>query len=150
MAKVKGTNFIGLVKVLRTHRERALAVLPPALHRYLEERVLPSTWYPADDFLGLQTAMASVIPLGATPYFQMGRLSAQLDLGGIYKNHLKAGDPLRTLTSAQALCAATTTPASCGPSPKGREPRSSNGETIPNARSNCARAHAAMSPRWSC
>jgi len=33
MAKVKGTNFIGLVKVLRTHRERALAVLPPALYR---------------------------------------------------------------------------------------------------------------------
>jgi hypothetical protein len=32
------------VKALRVDRERARAVLPPSLHRYLDERLLVSSW----------------------------------------------------------------------------------------------------------
>jgi hypothetical protein len=46
LAKVKGTNLISAVKLMRRNRAQALAALPPTLHHYLDERVLPTSLYP--------------------------------------------------------------------------------------------------------
>src|SRR5687767_4022312 len=38
--QTKGTHVLAAVKFLRTHRERAIALLDPQYHHYLEERIL--------------------------------------------------------------------------------------------------------------
>jgi hypothetical protein len=101
MAKVKGAHVINAVKVLRAQRERALAILPPALHRYLEERILPSTWYPFEEHIELLRTVAALI--GGAPWEIMGRGTARMDLSGIYKHHLRNGDAARTLHAMAAM-----------------------------------------------
>jgi hypothetical protein len=102
MAKVKGAHVINAVKVLRGHRERALAILPPPLHRYLDERILPSSWYPFEEHIELLRAIAAVLGGGA-PWVLMGRGTARMDLSGIYKGYLKSGDVPRTLQAMSAM-----------------------------------------------
>ena len=103
MARSKGTNIILLVKFLRANRERALELLPASCHRYLEERVLPSSWYPVADHRELLRAVGAMLPPGGEPFVQMGRVSAQTDLGGIYRASLKPNDPYRSLAALPAL-----------------------------------------------
>ncbi len=103
MARIKGINVVGAVKMLRTQRERALAILPAQLHSYLHERILVSSWYPEEDQLGLLRALASFMPRAPDPYVVMGRGTARSDLTGIYKHQLRAGDVERTLAFAGAL-----------------------------------------------
>lgn len=94
MAKTKGTNLIGAVKFLRRNREAARAALAPALHHYLEERVLPTSWYPEEDLVALLRAMAPL--LGDAPgnaYELMGRATLREHLDGVYERLLK-GDRL--------------------------------------------------------
>jgi hypothetical protein len=103
-ARTKGSHVISAVKVLRGNRERALELLPPPLHKYLEQRILPSSWYPLDEHLGLLRVIAQLWPTGGgDPWTLMGRATAQADFGGIYKLHLKPGDPGATLTAMGAL-----------------------------------------------
>jgi hypothetical protein len=102
MARVKGAHVINAVKILRGSRERALAVLPPTLHRYLEERILPSTWYPFEEHIELLRAVATLLGGGA-PWELMGRGTARMDLSGIYKSHLRPGDAARTLHAMAAM-----------------------------------------------
>jgi hypothetical protein len=103
VARIKGTNVVNAVKMLRTQRERALAGLPAHLHSYLDERILVSSWYPEEDQLGLLRALASFMPRAPDPYVTMGRGTARSDLTGIYKNQFRAGDVARTLSFAGAL-----------------------------------------------
>lgn len=103
MPRIKGTNVVNAVKMLRTARERALTVLPAALHPYLDERILVSSWYPEEDQLGLLRALASFMPRAPDPYVTMGRGTARSDLTGIYKLQFRAGDVVRTLAFAGAL-----------------------------------------------
>jgi hypothetical protein len=102
MARVKGAHVINAVKVLRANRERARALLPPALHRYLDERILPSTWYPFEDHIELLRTVAAVLGSGS-PWVLMGRGTARMDLSGIYKSHLRPGDAARTLQAMAAM-----------------------------------------------
>lgn len=103
MPRIKGTNVVNAVKVLRSRRERALGVLPAHLHSYLDERILVSSWYAEEDQLGLLRAIASMMPRVPDPYITMGQGTARSDLTGIYKHQLRAGDVARTLTFAGAL-----------------------------------------------
>jgi hypothetical protein len=103
MAKTKGSHVVQAVKVLRHHRERALAALAPHLHKYLEQRILPSSWYPTEDHLALLRVVVTLLPPAADPWQMLGRGNAQLDLGGIYRNQLKAGQPGRTLQAVEAI-----------------------------------------------
>jgi uncharacterized protein (TIGR02265 family) len=109
MAKTKGTHVINAVKVLRQDRERARKWLPPHLHKYLEQRLLPSTWYPLEDQLVLLRCIATLfMPSGQPgpgidPWNAMGRGTARMDLTGVYKSHLRAGDPTRTLEALAAI-----------------------------------------------
>jgi len=101
--KVKGVNMLTAVKALRIDRERARAVLPPSLHRYLEERVLVSTWYPETDLLGLLVALGAILPAAPDPFAFMGRHTAHEHLSGIYRGHLRPGQLEQMLAGAGPL-----------------------------------------------
>jgi uncharacterized protein (TIGR02265 family) len=106
MARTKGTHVINAVKVLKQDRARALKHLPPHLHKYLEQRIMPSSWYPLEEHLGLLRAIAELfMPPGVDPWMAMGRGTARLDLtgNGPYKLLLWPGDPGRTLSGIMAL-----------------------------------------------
>jgi hypothetical protein len=103
MGRVKGTILVPLVKMLRANKVAAAKLLPAPLQKYLEERVLPSSWYPAKDHVQLARVLVAVVPLGSEPYQTMGRGAARHDLTGIYKARLCAGDPMRTLESGLGL-----------------------------------------------
>lgn len=92
MAKVKGTNLIAAVKLLRRHRDAARASLPPALHPYLDARVLPTDWYPEEDLVALLRALAPLLrDAAADPFELMGRAALRDHLEGVYE-HLLKGD----------------------------------------------------------
>ena len=99
----KGSHVLSAVKVLRANRERALMLLPPSLHKYLEQRILPSSWYPLAEHLGLLRVIVQLWPATGDTWQMMGRATAQSDLNGIYKMHLKPGDPGRSLQAMAAL-----------------------------------------------
>jgi hypothetical protein len=101
--KVKGVNVLTAVKALRASREQAAQLLPPSLHRYLEERVLVSMWYPEDDLLALLRALGAMLPPTPDPFAFMGRHTAREHLGGIYRGHLRPGELERMLSSAAVL-----------------------------------------------
>ncbi len=86
MAKAKGTIVVEVVKSLRSHRERALELLPPKLHRYLEERIVVASWYPLDDYLALLRAVGRILaPAGGTGVFEkLGRIAARAHMDGTY------------------------------------------------------------------
>lgn len=101
--KVKGVNMLTAVKALRANRAQAATVLPPSLHRYLDERVLVSMWYPERDLLGLLRALGAMLPPTPDPFAFMGRHTAREHLGGIYRGHLRPGEIERMLASAATL-----------------------------------------------
>ncbi|HEX4459261.1 MAG TPA: hypothetical protein VIA18_14885 [Polyangia bacterium] len=103
MGRVKGTMLVPLVKMLRANKVAAAKLLPVPLQKYLEERVLPSSWYPSKDHVQLARVLVAIVPLGKEPYHVMGRGAALHDLTGIYKARLHAGDPMRTLESTIGL-----------------------------------------------
>ena len=98
MGRAKGTTLINAVKALRMKRNEALRLLPKHLHRYLEERILVSSWYPEEDLLEILRTLAKLLPAAGTDVFEfMGRVSARSDLGGVYASLLRQGDPATTL-----------------------------------------------------
>ncbi len=98
MGKAKGIAIINAIKALRSMKDAARKALPEHLHRYLEERIMISSWYPEEDFLALLRALAKVMPdPGMDPFEFMGRVSARADLGGVYAHLIRQGDPAATL-----------------------------------------------------
>jgi hypothetical protein len=90
VAKVKGTNLIGAVKVLRKNRAHAVNALPPALHHYLEERIILTEWYPEEDLVMLMRAMAPLLrDAKEDPYELFGRAAVRDHLAGVYERLLK-------------------------------------------------------------
>ena len=89
MSKTKGTTMVTLVKFLRKQPDRARAALAPSLHKYLGERIQPSSWYPEEDLLALLRAMVGMIPGPRDAVLaQLGTVLAREHLEGIY-GHLK-------------------------------------------------------------
>ena len=94
MAKVKGTNLISAVKLMRRNREQALAALPPALHHYLGERILPTTLYPEADLVELIRVLAVLLrDVPGDVHELMGRTLVREHMEGVYE-HLLKGEPL--------------------------------------------------------
>jgi hypothetical protein len=103
MANVKGANVLSAVKMLRAHRERAVALLPPRYHRYLDERILVSSWYPEADQLELLRAVSFLLPGTPDPWIVMGRTAARQDLANLYRYMVRPGDLKETMRSASSL-----------------------------------------------
>jgi hypothetical protein len=98
VGKAKGSAMLSAIKALRLKKEEARKALPPELHVYLEDRILVSLWYPEEHFVEILRALARVIPdQGMNVYEFMGRISAQVDLKGIYAHLVRHGDPALTL-----------------------------------------------------
>ena len=90
MAKVKGTNLIGAVKLLRKNREHAVKALPAELHHYLEARIILTEWYPEEDLVLLLRAMAPLLThVKGDPYVELGRAAVREHQAGVYRNLLK-------------------------------------------------------------
>ena len=101
MGKIKGLAMINAIKVLRLKKDEVRKLLPERLHVYLEERVMPSSWYPEEDHWELLRALAKVLPdPGMDVYEYMGLISARADLGGVYAHLIREGDPATTLRRA--------------------------------------------------
>lgn len=104
MAKVKGTIVVKIVKSLRSLHEPTTELLPPGLQHYLDERVLPTTWYPEEDYLGLMRVLAGKLrDPGMDVWEWMGRESARLDLEEIYRSLLRERDPAGTLEKFESF-----------------------------------------------
>jgi Protein of unknown function (DUF2378) len=100
MANTKGAHVLNAVKVLRQQRERALELLPPRLHKYLQDRIMASSWYPLDDHVELLRAITTMLSPsgpGDATWQLMGRGTARMDLTGLYKSQLRRGDPEGTM-----------------------------------------------------
>lgn len=105
--RTKGTHFLHVIKVLRANRQRAVESLSPHLCHYLDERILPSSWYSSDDHLELLRVVAKMMPKGADPWITMGRGSARMDLEGAYKHHFRFQHPEMTLRVLPAVWKST-------------------------------------------
>jgi hypothetical protein len=88
MGKTKGSTVLTPVKLLRGRKDEARAVLPAALHHYLEERIVVASWYPEDDVIGLVKACAAILPIPGDIYETMGAAGAKGHLQGIYAHLL--------------------------------------------------------------
>ena len=97
------------MKSLRKYgKKRALELLPVHLYRYLDERILVSSWYSEEDWFELLKAAAIIITenvpnLDEDVWVFMGRMSAQNDLSIIYSRLIKPGDPEGTLRNGAKL-----------------------------------------------
>src|SRR5262245_21966174 len=91
MGKIKGSVVLSAVKVLRMQKDDAKKALEPALHHYLQERIVVAAWYPEDDFLALVVACSTIYPAERETIFEkMGSATARyhFDAGGLYANLL--------------------------------------------------------------
>ncbi|MFW5926375.1 MAG: hypothetical protein ACOCV4_09440 [Myxococcota bacterium] len=94
----KGVNVIDLVKTLRgLHKAGQIQDLGPVEQKYLQERVLVSSWYPMSDFLSIIRCVHQA--MGGTDQVaeQMGEYGAQSALEGVHKAFLRHGDPEGTV-----------------------------------------------------
>ena len=98
---VKGTLLIARMKFLRAQGkieiEEVLRRLPSDDRGLLQGLLLPSTWYPAELLMRLETAIAAVVARGdrARAFTAMGRFAAQANLGpgGVQRPYLREDDP---------------------------------------------------------
>jgi hypothetical protein len=100
----KGVNLIDLVKTFRAlHRAGQITAPPPEEARFLEERILVSSWYPIEDFWRLaqrvHAAMGGTDKVGHT----MGEVGASAALQGVHRIFLKEGDPAATVRSIERI-----------------------------------------------
>lgn len=103
MAKIKGTGMLNLLRGLKVQSPEALSDLPAPLRRYLDEKILVASWYPADDFMEILRYLCSILPVDVIrspnkdPWEWFGRRCAAIDLVEIYSSMLQHGRPWRTL-----------------------------------------------------
>lgn len=85
--------------------ESVLSRLPPEHQVVLRGLILPSTWYPLDLNLRLDDAIAAVLSAGDRDrvFVEMGRASADSNLGGPQRPYLREGDPHYLLRATPAI-----------------------------------------------
>jgi hypothetical protein len=94
---IKGTHIVALVKGLRAQRAKALALLSPKLHHYLDDRILAGSWYPDEDHRQLLNVLAALNPQIPDFWGYIGLVAARATLNSVYKAMIAPGDPMQTL-----------------------------------------------------
>jgi predicted hydrocarbon binding protein len=97
--QIKGVAMLNCIRALRSlDKERARELLPPAMHKYLEnERILAVAWYPESEMLELNRALAQLMRptlRGASleeTYVHMGYLVGGIDLAKMYASLQRGG-----------------------------------------------------------
>jgi uncharacterized protein (TIGR02265 family) len=99
IAEIKGTQLLGVVKALRVHREQAEPMLPDQLLRYLDERVLVSTWYPDADYRELILVLGRLLAphVKGNVWRVIGAEGATRDFGDTYAPLIRAGETRWTI-----------------------------------------------------
>jgi hypothetical protein len=108
VAKAKGSTFSGLTEFLRRQGEAGRRAVRPDLHRYLDEEVVLSSWYPEEDLLDLIRAMVHLLPPPASRVLEgAGRTSARLHAEGVYSRLIRQSgeDPVAFARRSFALWA---------------------------------------------
>ena len=106
---VKGMGLVQLVRLARARKRRARALLDEPLHRYLDRRILPSRWYPEEDYLALIGVVVRLLAEEngagdrASVLAELGAGQARQDLEGPYGIMLRRGDPAGTLERLGSL-----------------------------------------------
>jgi hypothetical protein len=105
VARIKGVSVIELVKTLRKNRGVAETLVAPSLHAYLKERLLPSSWYPEEDYQALLVALGRMLrPLVTGDVWEfIGAQAAQQDLNGVYSILVRKGNPWGALHHANRI-----------------------------------------------
>lgn len=99
--RAKGTMMLPIVKALRINRDLVKPLLADHLQKYLEEKVLPTEWYPADDQQELFQTLGRAF---SVPDFErFGMFLASEQLTGFYRAFLVTGDGERTLRGMAQL-----------------------------------------------
>ena len=99
MGRIKGTAVLSVVKALKVlGKERVAAEAPPAVAHYLDERILPSSWYSEDDHLALLRLLGRLIQTSLSEqqedvFVWMGRNSAQTDMSTVYSSLVSTASP---------------------------------------------------------
>jgi uncharacterized protein (TIGR02265 family) len=111
--RIKGNVLIARLKFIRAKggesAERSiLQRLAAPDQEVLRGWILPISWYPIDLYLRLDDAIAAVLsPENRSRIFlEMGRASADANLGGAQAPYLKQGDPHFLLRNAPQIYAA--------------------------------------------
>ena len=97
--KVKGSVLIDFIKTIRADKS---GVYEPYLtdedREIIDQRILPSAWYPYDTFKHCFQAIFEVLAKGDLEKIrEWGRMYGEAIMKGIYKGLLKEGDPLHYL-----------------------------------------------------
>lgn len=104
MANAKGTLLVGIVKGLRANREAALELLPQQLRPYLNQQILPATWYPEEDFHQLLQALVQAISkMAKDPWAFVGETAANDHFTNVYGGLVRQGDPSATAKRTEAV-----------------------------------------------
>jgi uncharacterized protein (TIGR02265 family) len=105
MAKLKGTFFQNTVKALRRHGAAARGAVSEPLRHYLDARILTSSWYPEEEHLELLRALVQLGPNRHRAWEELGRVSAERDMGTVYKALFRPGDPAGSFERLRAVWA---------------------------------------------
>jgi len=89
VGKTKGTVVLKAVKVLRGRKDEAKKQLPAALHHYLQDRIVVSSWYPEDEFFALLCACAALFPMGDSAFEMLGAETARDHAQNMYADIVK-------------------------------------------------------------
>ena len=104
MANTKGTVLVEAVKALLPHRERVLAILPPKVAAYLDQRIVLASWYPLEDYAELLKAVTRVSVGGrVNPCEKMGRDAARAHMEGTYSRFNKTADRKASFTLLSSM-----------------------------------------------
>ncbi len=99
MSSVKGSTFIPRLKYIRDHDsggvwDRVMGRLDKRLVEVIDRGILLNQWYPLPDYLNLSRAIDQVLGHGDLKLlWELGRVSAEEALHGIYKIFYKVGSP---------------------------------------------------------
>ena len=88
--RIKGTGIVGIVRALRTFREQASRLLTPQLLHYLDDRIVPTSWYAEDDYLALMEAFMRINHKAS--WEGVGAIAAREALSTVYRNVIVEGD----------------------------------------------------------
>lgn len=101
MARIKGSQLIGVVKALRAHRPRAQNLAAQHLRHYFDEdqRLLAGTWYPEVDFRDLTLLLGRLAApsVKGNVWRAIGAAGAERDFAGTYRAVIRLGDVEGTL-----------------------------------------------------
>jgi hypothetical protein len=102
MPYVKGIALFGIVKALRSLRSTAEPKVPTHLHRYFDERVIVSQWYPEADYVALMGVVGEIMAerVSGDVWEFLGEEGARAQFSDIYAMAVRVGDPAGTLRRA--------------------------------------------------